>query len=423
MTSAAKPPAEARGLSAPCAGGGKLATVRICYINPAGGALFDHAYVSQQPYGGAEVALTEQARALAADPAFEVHVIVNHHRDGRFESGGVTVHTIGGTYADQPLRPFAAYRRAYCRALVAVDADLYVQRGVPADLYFLAACVCAVRRKPYVQVLALAPVTGIRPTRVKSYVRWVLLEQASLHLASAIVALARDQVASLPASVRRKTQVIREGKRLGELPDGERTYVLWTGRPHPSKRPELFVELARALPGERFVMAVAGTGEIAPAGAPLPRNLTVHRNVPHASMNALYAGAKLLVHTSLQEGFANVFIEAWQNGTPVISLGVDTDGLIRRLGLGRHVLTWSALVQAVTELLADAGAWRASSSRARAYVHAHHDLVKQMERYKQLFRRLLSPRDDSGLPPEADAEAEADAPPAPELTATGETWA
>lgn len=396
--------------------------MRICYINPAGGALFDHAYVSHQPYGGAEVALTEQARALAADAAFEVHMIVNHHRDGTFESAGITVHTIGGTYADQPLPGFAAYRLAYCRALAAVDADLYVQRGVPADLYFLAAGICALRRKRYVQVLALAPVTGIRPTQVKRYVRWVVLEQASLRLASAVVALARDQVASLPPSVKRKTQVIREGKRLGELPDRERTYVLWTGRPHPSKRPELFVELARALPGERFVMAVAGAGEIAPGAGAMPPNLTIHRNVPHASMNALYAGAKVLVHTSLQEGFANVFIEAWQNGTPVISLGVDTDRLIRRLGLGRHVVTSLDLVRAVTELLADATAWQSCSSRARAYVRAHHDLVKQMERYKLLFRRLLSPGGGAvDLPPEVEMQAEADAPMLPAPTSPGET--
>ena len=36
-----------------------------------------------------------------------------------------------------------------------------------------------------------------------------------------------------------------------------RSYVLWTGRGHKSKRPELLLELARALPDERFVMAVA----------------------------------------------------------------------------------------------------------------------------------------------------------------------
>jgi glycosyltransferase involved in cell wall biosynthesis len=404
-------------------GGGKLATVRICYVNPAGAALFDHTYVSHQPYGGAEVALAEQARALTADPAFDVHMIVNHHRDGKFESGGITVHTIGGTYADQALHPFAAYRVAYCRALAAVDADLYVQRGVPADLYFLAACACALRHKRYVQVLALAPVRGIRPTQVRRYLRWIVLEQASLRLASAVVALAHDQVASLPASVKRKTQVIREGKRLAELPDRERTYVLWTGRPHPSKRPELFVELARALPRERFVMAVAGTGDIAPRGAALPPNLTIERNVPHASMNALYAGAKVLVHTSVQEGFANVFIEAWQNGTPVISLGVDTDGLIRRLGLGRPVTTSSDLVRAVTELLADTTAWRACSSRARTYVRQHHDLVKQMDRYKQLFLGLCRGLPSAGVGPslEVEGQAEAEGEPPSTLPLPGET--
>ena len=320
--------------------------MRICFINPAGAALFDQPYVSRQPYGGAEVALVEQARALARDGAFDVHMLVNHHRDGVFQRDGITVHTIGGTYADQPLIPFASYRRAFVRALVAVGADLYVQRGVPADLYFLAACTCAALRKPYVQVLALAPVTGIRPTSVRRFLRWIVLERASLRLATAVVALAHDQVAALAAPVRRKTHVIREGKPPGAVRAQRRDTVLWTGRAHRSKRPELFVALARALPEQPFLMAVAGSGPVAPGVSEptLPPNLTIQRNVPHAAMDELYASARLLVHTSTQEGFANVFLEAWSSGKPVLT-SVDPDDVVAAFRLGRVATDYATMKQ------------------------------------------------------------------------------
>lgn len=358
--------------------------MRICYINPAGAALFQHRYVERQHWGGAEAALVTQAKALAAGGGFDVHMAVDGDHDGSERIDGVTVHRIRGTHHDQPLGAFAEYRRRFWQVLTQVDADVYVQRGVPADLYFLASLHCRVHRKPYVQVLASAPLRRLDRFSARGYLRWIALEQASLRLATAVVALAHDQLETLVPPVRAKARVIYEGKPLRDLAR-PRQVVLWVGRAIESKRPRLFLDLARALPDERFVMAVTG-----PAGqlSPLPPNVTVRRNVPHQDMDELYAGAKLVVHTSRSEGFSNVFSEAWQNGTPVVSLDVDTDGLIGRHGLGRHVRSLTQLRQAVTALLGDAPQWELCSRNARAYARAHHDLDRQLERWRALFRSL-----------------------------------
>ena len=356
--------------------------MRICYINPAGAALFEHGYVERQPWGGAEAALVTQAKTLAAGVGFDVHMMIDGDRAGSERVHGLTVHRLRGTYRDQPLAAFVEYRQTFCRTLAEIDADVYVQRGVPADLYFLAALHCRLRGKPYVQVLASAPLRRLERFSPRAYLRWIVLEQASLRLATAVVALAREQLETLAPSVRAKTQVIYEGKPLRDLVR-ERSFILWVGRAIESKRPEVLLELARALPGERFVMAVAG-----PFGGTVPANVTVRHNVPHDAMDELYASAKLVVHTSLHEGFSNVFIEAWNNGTPVVSLDVDTDRLITRHGLGRHVSSFEGLRQHVTALLADQQAWDACSRAARAHARSHHDLARQLERWRALFRQL-----------------------------------
>jgi len=360
--------------------------VRICYINPAGGALFHHHYVGRQHWGGAEAALVTQARALAAGGGFDVHMTVDGDRDAHERVDGVTVHRLRGTYRDQPVGAFADYRRRFWRVLSEVDADVYVQRGVPADLYFLAALHCRVHRKPYVQVLALAPLRRLDTFSIRGYLRWIALEQASLRLATVVVALAHDQVQALVPSVRAKTQVIYEGKARSELVR-PRQFVLWVGRAVPSKRPGLFLDLARALPAQRFAMAVAG-----PFDDPVPPNVTVHHDVPHQQMDALYAAAKLVVHTSRVEGFSNVFIEAWNNGTPVVSLDVDTDGLIAGRRLGRCVSSTGELRQAVASLLADPVEWERCSRNARAHARSQHDLDRQLDRWRTLFQTLAAPQ-------------------------------
>lgn len=356
--------------------------MRICYINPAGAALLQHGYVERQHWGGAEAALVTQAKALAAGGDFDVHMTIDGDHDGSEEIEGVTVHRVRGTYRDQPLAAFADYRRRLWRALTEVDADVYVQRGVPADLYFLAALHCRIRRKAYVQVLALAPLQRLDVFSARGYLRWIALEQASLRLATVVVALAHDQLQTLPSSVRAKTQVIYEGKPPRDLVR-PRQFILWVGRATESKRPRLLLDLARALPDERFVMAVAG-----PFDEPVPPNVTVRRNVPHQDMDELYAAAKLLVHTSRVEGFSNVFIEAWKNGTPVVSLDVDTDGLIAERGLGRRARSTGELKEAVTFLLADQAQWELCSRNARAHARSHHDLDRQLDRWRALFRSL-----------------------------------
>ena len=360
--------------------------MRICYINPAGAALFQHRYVRQQYWGGAEAALVTQAKALAAGGGFDVHMTIDGDSDGRERVDGVTLHRVRGTYRDQPLGAFADYRRRFWRALTEVDADVYVQRGVPADLYFLGALHCRTHGKPYVQVLALAPLRRLETFTARGYLRWIGLEQASLRLATVVVALAHDQLPALAPSVRAKTQVIYEGKPQRELVR-PRQFILWVGRAAPSKRPGVLLELARALPGEHFVMAVAG-----PFEGPVPPNVTVRHDVPHQDMDELYASAKLVVHTSRVEGFSNVFIEAWKNGTPVVSLDVDTDGLIAGRQLGRCVRSAGELRQAVTSLLDDGAAWARCSRNAREQARLHHDLERQLERWRVLFRALSSRR-------------------------------
>lgn len=66
-------------------------------------------------------------------------------------------------------------------------------------------------------------------------------------------------------------------------------------------------------------------------------NLVLKGRLRHAETINFIASAKALVSTSNFEGFPNVFLEAWANGVPVISLFINPGNVINEAGLGKFV--------------------------------------------------------------------------------------
>ena len=283
------------------------------------------------------------------------------------------------------------------RALAAADAEVYYTRGagVPAGIAYE---VARARRAAFVlgtahehdarRALALH-----RNPRDRWWARRVIRG------ADLVIAQTEHQHALYAAEFGRASEVVPN---LVEMPAaavdaGQDGAIVWLATYKPSKRPEWFLELARRLPGRRFVMA--GVMPVPPdtlecwqaaqaAARELP-NLEVRGFVDPARVGELFAGAALFVHTSPAEGFPNTLLEAWAHGIPSLSV-VDPDGVVAREGLGEVVAGVDALVAAVERWVIVPAGRRAAGARARAYVAARHapDLV--LERYATLLDSLVT---------------------------------
>lgn len=119
-------------------------------------------------------------------------------------------------------------------------------------------------------------------------------------------------------------------------------YVAWVGDLRRPKRPDLLIEIARRMPEIRFVVCGGPTAHRSPPGygesivdglKALP-NVEQRGQVIHGDALQVIADAAVLLSTSDEEGFPNTFLEAWSSGTPVVSLKIDPDRTIERLGLG-----------------------------------------------------------------------------------------
>lgn len=149
--------------------------------------------------------------------------------------------------------------------------------------------------------------------------------------------------------------------------------VLWVNNIRQFKRPDIYLELARQMPGLRFGM-VGGPQpgfdvlfEQIQRGAAGLTNLVFHGRVPYHDVGPMYGDAKVFVNTSDSEGFPNSFLQSWVRGTPVISF-FDPDQLIEREQLGASVSSLEQMMAMVTKFTSDQDSWQQTSKRCRAYM-------------------------------------------------------
>jgi glycosyltransferase involved in cell wall biosynthesis len=157
-----------------------------------------------------------------------------------------------------------------------------------------------------------------------------------------------------------------------------RRYVAWVAQIKDYKNPGDYVALARRCADLDLDFLMIGAlvspryAWIADASR-TPGNFRYLGSRTPAEVNGLLAGAQALIHTCDPEGFGNNFIQAWQQGTPTLSLRFDPGGIIEREALGAVPGTLDRLEHALRELLAEPARRSAIGARARRYAQAHHD--------------------------------------------------
>jgi len=275
------------------------------------------------------------------------------------------------------------------RALTRADADVYYQRTAAAYTGILAAfCRRHGRRSVYSGASDVDFIPGredIRFARDRLIFRW------GLRHVDRIIAQNPAQQASLKQNYGRESVLIPSCYVPPAGAHADRAgYVLWVATIRPSKRPEMLLEIARRMPNQRFV--VVGGPDPAPkevryyeaireAARALP-NIDLAGFVPYADADRYFDGARVVLNTSLYEGFPNTFLQAWARGIPTVAF-VDTGS--RRDGQPVYEIvkdipeaTWK-----LERLMRDDILWREASQRSAAHFRDHHSLDAVIGMYER----------------------------------------
>lgn len=231
---------------------------------------------------------------------------------------------------------------------------------------------------------------------------WVKAFLKELLRVDLVVAQTRSQAQSLAERTSLKAVVIPNC-----LPDtvkprslDEREGIIWVGNIKPIKRPRVFVELARrmkaaSLPHPLVMIGAPQDGRLADkvyASASRVDNLTYRGGLPFLETWDAIAGSRILVNTSLAEGFSNTYIQAWLSGVPVVTVCCDPDGLIRSEGLGVVAGSTNRLASTVASLVRDDEALDEMQTRARAYAMTHHLFEEVIPRFVAALHGVASAR-------------------------------
>jgi glycosyltransferase involved in cell wall biosynthesis len=340
--------------------------------------------------GGAELQCVLLARELPKH-SFDVSFVVS---DFGQESPEIIddIRVVKAYPADAPMGiRFSTLSRTW-RALCQADADIYYGfRGIAGIM----ALFCLIKRRELIINIPHDMDVKIKPVAKRNIYDW--LWWFDMKMATSVIAQTEYQHVMLRENYGRDSVIIKafhpiEGKRIEKsMPP----VVMWAARIGPEwKQPEVFLQLAKAIPDTRFQM-IGGPSEnvslyekIKEQASDIP-NLEFVGFVHHHEIGRYFEKASIFVNTSTAEGFSNTFLEAWSRYTPVVSLNVDPGEIICQQRLGFHSKTFEQMVADVKLLLSDNELRQELGQNGRRYVEQEHELGRVVEQFVRLFNQLV----------------------------------
>ncbi|MBN2019733.1 MAG: glycosyltransferase family 4 protein [Sedimentisphaerales bacterium] len=358
--------------------------IRICYIAPKTYPVFNPDVGDY--FGGANVDLYYLSTEMARDERFESSFVVADYgqADGEVIEGVKLFKAL-----DFRKGAFIGMVQTW-RALKRADADIYLMKcasaGVPLTALF-----CRMHSRIF------AYRTAHRFECDGTYLREnFLLGRAfawSLRKAKVVFSQNQTDAVNLSATLGVSSIVIPNGHRLPAPEQKPRDTILWVGRDADFKKPERFLEMAKAIPNEQFIM-VCQTLDKGPAYRNLIAeagkitNLQFIRHVPFNQIDAYFQRAKVFVNTSDAEGFPNTFIQACKAGTGILSFNVNPDGFLEKYGCGLCCNGDPARLTYNLRLMLENNRFAEYGSSARKYVEITHDITRIAKEYKAVFLRM-----------------------------------
>lgn len=175
--------------------------------------------------------------------------------------------------------------------------------------------------------------------------------------------------------------------------------LIWVSTIRKWKQPEIFIDLAKKNPNLNFLM-IGGPDlsnknglkyyEKIECEAEKVKNLNLKGFVGSEKTDNYIKNSKILVNTSLKEGFPNTFLQAWKYGIPVVSLNVDPDEIIQKNSLGIVAKNFDGLNETIKKLSLNKKLRKEIGKNALTYVKINHDMKIIAEKYYYTFLEVLN---------------------------------
>jgi glycosyltransferase involved in cell wall biosynthesis len=350
-----------------------------------------------QLIGGAELQVVLVARRLAARGRRVSMICLDFGQADQIEVDGVRV-----LRAYRPDKGFPILRFIWPRltsiwnCLKRADADIYYQQTA-GMLTGVMAAFCMRHGRQSVFAAASNPDLVLNTPRIRfARDRWIY--SYGLRHVNRIFVQNEEQARLCLANIGRESILVPNcyPMPMKRSAEGEDSCILWVSTIRELKRPELFLDLADALPNLQFRMiggsdsSELGLFESIKARASTIRNVQFLGFMPFLKTEEQFDGAKLFVNTSESEGFPNTFLQAWARGLPSVSF-VDSGARLDGKPIGVRISSLEEMVATVAALASNDSVRLQEGQRCAEYVERNHSPEKIVRLYEQVFEDLMNP--------------------------------
>ena len=303
-------------------------TNKICFISLHAYPLFNPNCTSN--FGGSEVQLYQLARQLAQNLPYHISFLVSDFgqptHETRHNVNLIKVFPLQQTGPKIILGPY--YQTLFLLKLIQANADVYIQRAAGIETG-ITALFCQLFHKKFIYMTASS--IDVDGTYRRHQPFEGFFYELGLRLATKVITQNLEHQKLLKNKYNISSSIIRNSFTLPQkLPSlRDRHFILWLGSSQPLKQPHLFINLAKKLPCQKFVVIMPKHDprlweDISQQSKKIS-NLNLIEKVPFRKINSFFSRAKLFINTSIFEGFPNTFVQAAMNGTPIISLNVNPE--------------------------------------------------------------------------------------------------
>jgi glycosyltransferase involved in cell wall biosynthesis len=175
-------------------------------------------------------------------------------------------------------------------------------------------------------------------------------------------------------------------------------FVIWVANLKPRKNPEAYLELAKHC--QQAAIDFLLVGELVNSTytslldqSCLPSNVHYLGTKTYQEVNGIMQQSLCLVHTTYgPEGFPNVFIQAWLQGKPVVSLYCDPDNLIQDQKIGYLSGNVTQMINDTTELITNTSLRDDMGQRAKSFAEAHFNAEQNIRKYETFLQEICGKR-------------------------------
>jgi hypothetical protein len=169
------------------------------------------------------------------------------------------------------------------------------------------------------------------------------------------------------------------------------TDCLWIAQLRGTKGEDSLLKIAQAIPEINFKIIGKVSGEFKKSACYSElkklKNIQFMGLLSNQDVLKEIAKAKILLNTSLYEGFSNVFLEAWAHKCIIISLHVDTDAIFSKHQLGYFA---NSSIESCIQLIKDASIKNSTEmeeilKRGKDYLNNYHSIDIVINRMISIF--------------------------------------